>query len=133
MEIIRNDGTKVEAKRLSFSDWRLFMYEFMSSPEASKAWDVLSCVRGPDSPSETSDMEDEAHEVAYRGRRNRKYNTVEVIRNIMFHGRVGGSARHHSDNTVTIAPPREQDHFDRHVERAATILGIKVKYASRKV
>lgn len=52
---------------------------------------------------------------------------MEIIREKAFFGVTGGSARHHDDDTVIVPPSGEQDHFDRHVVRAAGVLGLKVK------
>lgn len=99
-----------------------------SSGDAGRLWDLITCLRGPDFPSERGDMESDESSKAYRGRRERKARTVEVIRYHAFNGASGGSARLRSDRNYVILPPREQwDHFDRHVSRAATILGLEVK------
>ena|SRR5688572_29832576 len=129
MEVILNNGEKVPVSELGFKQWRQFMQEFMSSGKngANKAWDLMSCVRGPDSPSETDAMSSEEHQKAYRGRRLRKFETSEAIRHEMFFGAVGGSARHHSASHVTVPPLEQQDHFDRHIVKAANLLGLQVK------
>src|SRR3990167_6500200 len=82
--------------QLSLDDWRRFMAAFLRyNPHAGEAWDVLTCLRGPDSPSERPDMTANESAVAYTGRRKRKYNTVEVIRAAAFFGTCGGCARYH--------------------------------------
>lgn len=126
MRVTFDDGTDLAVKNLSFEQWRRFMAEFMGrNPNASLAWDVMGCVRGPDSPSESCKMGSAEHNQAYAGRRQRKYNTVEVIREAMFFGVCGGGARHHKGDSVTLAGL--EDHFDRHVRAAANALGLKVK------
>ena len=133
MKVILDSGKEVSIKELSFTEWRRFMSEFMSSNHnASKAWDVMGCVRGPDSPSERPDMTPDESSKAYSGRRDRKFKTVEIIREAMFFGSIGGCARHHRDSKVTVRPHGKQDHFDRHVERAAHALDLTVEYESDK-
>lgn len=133
MKLLMDDGREVSTKNLTLDEWRLFMAEFLGrNPYASQAWDLLSCVRGPDSPSERADMDSTTHDKTYSQRRARKYNTVEVIRSAMFFGTVGGAARHHSGTSVTVPPSINQDHFDRHVVRAANILGLKIKYKQQE-
>ena len=104
------------------------MQEFMSKNQyASAAWDIMGCVRGPDSPSERPDMKASEASAAYGGRRKRKYETVEVLREEMFFGACGGSARHHKDDHVKLPSPSSYDHFDKHIERGARAIGIKVQ------
>jgi len=125
------DDRTVPIGELTLEEWRQFMAEFMSKNQnSSSAWDIMGCVRGPDSPSETLEMDNKSHQKAYRGRRERKYNTVEVIREAMFFGRVGGAARFHKGSSVKVNSSYKQDHFDKHVVRAATALGLKVEYLS---
>ena len=127
MKIILNDSQTVEVRHLSFLQWRQFMSEFMArNPNASLAWDLMGCVRGPDSPSERPDMTSSESAAAYAGRRKRKYNTVEIIREAMFFGSVGGAARYHKDSKVTLPNRHSYDHFDKHVERGANAIGLKV-------
>ncbi|MGE3341550.1 MAG: hypothetical protein AB7J46_06675 [Candidatus Altimarinota bacterium] len=129
MRIILDSGKEVSIKHLSLTDWRRFMSEFMmKNPNANQAWDLMSCVRGPDTPSERPDMSREEHEQAYAARRKRKFNTVEIIREAMFFGSIGGCARFHRDTKVTLPPESQHDHFDRHVRRAANILGLEIQY-----
>ena|SRR3990167_9926317 len=127
MKILFDDGQTVSVKHLSFNQWRQFMSEYMSmSPQASLAWDLMGCVRGPDSPSERPDMSSDESSIAYQGRRERKYKTVEVIRQAMFFGSIGGAARFHKDNKVILPRRSSYDHFDKHVERAANAIGLQV-------
>ena len=129
MQIIFEDGTNRAVKNMSLNEWREFMAEFMSTNHhAASAWDIMGCVRGPDSPSETPSMSSTERNVAYRGRRARKYDTVEVLREEMFFGKVGGAARHHKGDSVKVSPSNKQDHFDVHMIRGAQALGLKVKY-----
>ena|SRR3990167_1461489 len=116
-----------DPRSISFDDFRKFMGEFISTnPNAGPAWDLITCLRGPDFPSEKGNMSPKEAQVAYRARRARKYRTVEVIRSVAFFGSVGGAARHHSDEVVILPPRPEWDHFDRHVARAANVLGLTV-------
>lgn len=126
MKVTFKGKRKVLVGDMTFHDWQTFMSEFMSqNPNAGKAWDVMGCVRGPDSPSEYSGMPKTEYEKAYDGRRNRKYKTVEVLRAAMFLGTIGGCARHHHDTKVIISGLN--DHFDRHVISGARALGIQVE------
>ena len=112
---------------LPFDQFREFMGEFLSlNPSAGKAWDLLTCLRGPDAPSDRPDQSTEENEHAYARRRERKYRTVEIIREVAFFGTVGGAARHHLDVKVTLPPAKEWDHFDKHVARAAKAVGLRV-------
>src|SRR3990167_3662284 len=114
---IDDSSAPMKIRDMSFEDWRKFMAEFMSkNPHSNQAWDVMGCVRGPDSPSERPDMSPSESGVAYRGRRDRKFKTVEVIRDAMFFGVCGGSARRHRDTKVILPSHYKYDHFDKHVE-----------------
>lgn len=114
-------------RTISFEDFQQFMAEFLSSSScASRAWDVITCQRGPDFPSERPNQTPQENEAAYVARRQRKYDTVEVIRRASFNGVVGSAARSHAGDTVKLPPTKERDHFDRHVEKAARALGLKV-------
>lgn len=127
MKVIFEDGQTVSVKHLSFNQWRQFMQEFMSrNPNSASAWDLMGCVRGPDSPSERPDMQPDESSRAYKGRRDRKYKTVEIIREAMFFGSIGGCARFHKDTKVTLPRHSAYDHFDKHVERAAHAIGLNV-------
>lgn len=113
---------------ISLEKWRQFMARFLRrNPNSGAAWDIMTGLRGPDSPSERPDMGVEERDRAYRGRRKRKYDTVEIIRHTAFYGALGGCARHHEDTKVTLPPRGQWDHFDRHVARAAQYLGLQVK------
>lgn len=133
MKIVFEDGKPaIPVAKLSLDDWRKFMAEFMTKNHyASQAWDIMGCVRGPDAGlgvmSERPNMESKEHSKAYAGRRSRKFDTVEIIRSAMFFGAMGGAARSHSGDTVTVPPSEAHDHFDRHVVRAARALGLKIK------
>lgn len=116
------------ASKASFDELRTFMGQVIRyNPSSGKLWDLITCLRGPDSPSERPDMSAEESSKAYAGRRERKFNTVEVIRQNAFFGVVGGAARHRAGDTVLLPPSSQRDHFDRHVARAASVLGLKVK------
>lgn len=129
MKLLFDNGETLKIKNLTVTQWREFMAEFMgTNPNASSVWDIMGCVRGPDNPSENSGMSGKEHQLAYHGRRARKYDTVEVIREEMFFGRCGGAARHHKDTKVKVNPPGQQDHFDGHVVKAAHALGLTVEY-----
>lgn len=112
---------------LSLEDRLAAVRELLRTDPTGKLWDVLTASRGPDSPSERGDMPDAEHKKAYRARRARKYKTVEVIRQRAFGSAAAGS-RMHDDDKVYVPRQEKQDHFDRHVVRAANALGLKVKY-----
>lgn len=119
-----------EKKRtsLSLSDLRRIVAYFLQhSPDASKFWDLVTALRGPDFPSECEGMSSSDYAKAYDGRRKRKAKTVEVIRHHAFFGATGGSARVRSDRNYVVVN-KQQDHFDRHVVRAAQVLGLDVRY-----
>jgi hypothetical protein len=111
------------------NEMRAVCQQFLkSSPQASQFWDLITCLRGPDSPSERPNMSPGESSAAYRGRRERKARTVEVIRHHAFNGTIGGAARSRGDRTWVELPPRDKwDHFDKHVERAARVLGLEVR------
>ena len=95
---------------------------------SGKLWDLITASRGPDWPSEpVNDYGGQKFGPLYDARRKRKYDSTEVIRQLAFFGVVGGSARSHSGTSVTVQHPSKQDHFDRHVVRAAHVLGLTVK------
>lgn len=119
---------KDKVKNLSFDEQRVVIGHFLKSQHGARLWNLLTCLRGPDSPSEKPNMSYDKKKVTYAGRRKRKYNTVEVIRDKAFFGVIGGSARSHEADLVTIPPSSEWDHFDRHVAKAADAIGLKVEY-----
>ena len=115
-------------RECSLDEFRQFMALFLGgNPNSGQGWDLICAQRGPDSPSERSDMAPGDSAKAYAGRRERKFRTVEVIRNASFFGVSGGCARSHKDTKVVLPPMKHWDHFDRHVQRAANILGLKVE------
>lgn len=88
-------------------------------------WDVLVCMRGPDSPSERPSDPWEERERLHEARRARKMKTGAVIR----HHAVGEMhAAMTSDKSYVVLPPAEKwDHYDKHIAQAAGALGLKVK------
>lgn len=124
--------SKEEFAALPFDEVRRLLGAYLHGPNGSSLWDVMAVVRGPDAPSERPDMERKAAEDAYRGRRERKRRTGEVLRGAMFFGAHGGCARTRTDITYVTLPPRDEwDHYDKHVARAADILGLEVKFLDR--
>src|SRR3990167_4540998 len=111
---------------MTFDEQRKQIGEWLKGPHGAKLWDLMCALRGPDSPSERGGMSTAEHSRAYAGRRKRKYATVEVVRQKAFHGVVGGCARHHDDDHITLPPMNEWDHFDHHMQRVAAGLGLKV-------
>ncbi len=116
---------------MTFEEKRLKIGEWLQGPDGGWLWDLMCAQRGPDTPSERPNMDQEERSRTYAARRKRKYATVEVIRAASWGGVVGGSARSHKGDTVYLPPPNEWDHFDNHVKRAADILGLKVEITSR--
>lgn len=98
--------------------------------EAQRLWDIITCQRGPDSPSERDEMPREEFDQVYCARRVRKRETGEVIRAQSFFGVVGGSARSRKDIDYVILPAdkRTWDHYDRHVYKAAKALRLMIQY-----
>lgn len=122
-------------KQISFNDMRQAVRLYFTYSSGSKSfWDLITCMRGPDHPSERPDMIPEDAQIAYVARRARKRETVEVIRGKAFDGCVPGAARARTDiNYVTLPPVRERDHFDRHVAETAALLGIEVRVKAARV
>lgn len=118
-----------DPRTISLGEMREFMGEFIKhNPVSGRFWDLITCLRGPDSPSERPDMLPEVASRAYEARRRRKAETVEVIRGLAFGGVVGGSARSRTDRDYVELPPEDEwDHFDKHVQRAAQAIGIEVR------
>jgi hypothetical protein len=136
MRLRFDDDRDVFVHEMTLEDWRKFMSEFLSNnSNASKAWDIMGCVRGPDAGlgefSERPDMNPKEHQKAYSGRVARKMNTVAVLRYAMFFGTMGGAARSRKSDHVTVPPAGEHDHFDKHVVRAANALKLKVVYKEK--
>jgi len=117
---------------MTFDEMRKQIGEWLQSNEGGRLWDLLTCLRGPDSPSELVNVHSPENSANYKLRRERKYDTVEVIRQKAFFGVVGGSARHHDQDYVVVNPPDEQDHFDRHVLKAACALGLEVRVKEKE-
>jgi len=122
-------------KQISFDDMRKAIKLYFINSGGSKAlWDLITCMRGPDHPSERPDMLPEDARIAYAARRARKRETVEVIRGKAFDGYVPGAARFRTDiNHVTLPPVRERDHFDRHVAEVADLLGITIRVKAARI
>ena len=112
---------------MTLTEKRQQIGKWLQEDGGAELWDLMCGLRGPDSPSERGDMTTTEHARAYKGRRARKFKTVEVIRQKAFYGVIGGCARHHDDDHITLPPTVERDHFDRHMERAAQVLGIEVR------
>lgn len=100
--------------------------ELLHGESGKQLWDIITCLRGPDSPSEKANDDRATRDAAYAKRRERKHETVEVIRGIVAPGI--GEARFRQDISYVMLPPsNEWDHFDTHVYKAARALGIEVK------
>lgn len=110
----------------TFDEMRKEIGAFLQTNEGAKLWDVMCALRGPDTPSERPDMGSKESSAAYAGRRKRKHSSTELIRERAFFGVIGGCARHHDGDTITLPPSIQWDHFDKHMARAAEVLGLKV-------
>ncbi len=102
-------------------------YWLTKGRDSGRLWDLLTALRGPDNPSETGNMSPEAARIAYKGRRDLKFKTVEIIRSVS--GLCGGGARRHSDKAITL--PKDQGswtHFHKHAANAARALGLGINY-----
>lgn len=116
----------IEKGNIDLDEMRQIIGTFLRrSPEGSSLWDIMTALRGPDSPSEADGMTQEQYRQAYAGRRARKFGGVEIIREHAFFGAAGGTARRHYDDTVTLMG--NGDHHDRHLESAARVLGLKIR------
>lgn len=122
---------KDQLKSLTFDEQRVVIGIFLKNPGGGNLWDLLTGLRGPDSPSETPDMSSSESAKAYQGRRDRKYKSTEVIREEAFFGVVGGAARYRKATKVLLPPQSLWDHFDKHAYRAANAIGLKVEYESK--
>ena len=111
---------------MTLEEMRIQIGKWLREPDGGRLWDLMCAQRGPDAPSERPSMDSSEQAAAYSARRKRKFDTVEVIRANSWGGVVGGAARSHHGDTVTLPPRNEWDHFDVHVERAAAILGLKM-------
>lgn len=118
---------------ISFDAIRTQIGEWLRGPHGGELWDLMCAQRGPDSPSETEEMDAPTRNRMYLARRERKYKTAEVIRSASWFGACGGAARRRVDDHITIPPSSKQDHFDRHMVRAATLIGLRVDIESPKV
>ena len=118
---------EIDVSGYSLDDLRRLVGKMLTTnPNSDRLWDILTALRGPDAPSERPNMKPKEALAAYASRRERKYRTVEILRERAFFGAVGGVARHHDDDKVTLPPHVAWDHFDKHVARAANAIGIKV-------
>ena len=128
----------------TFDEMRVIIGAWLKGPHGDRLWDLMCALRGPDFPSETPLMSSDEGARTYAARRNRKYKTTEIVREKAFFGVCGGCARHHDDDHVYLPPEKERDHFDKHIERVADMLGlgveiekvmvplVEVKYRERK-
>ncbi len=122
------------SKQLTLDEMLTTLQGWMSQPAGGALWDVITGLRGPDSPSERPNMTSDESSRAYDLRRARKRDTVEVIRGKAMNGRCGGAARFRTDlDYVTLPPEDEWEHFDKHVARAARALGLRVVIREKPV
>lgn len=114
-------------KEASIDDIRKLISEWFKSGKGGGFWDLITAMRGPDYPSERPDMASGEASKAYAARRARKYASCEVIRTKAFYGVIGGAARSHDDDHITLPPQNQWDHYDKHMARAAGVLGLEVR------
>ncbi len=100
---------------------------WLRAPGGEALWHVMTAFRGPDSPSERPDQDGPTRAEQYRLRRERKRDTVEVIRGKALAGASRGARYRQDTDTVILPPEKEWDHFDRHVLQAAHALGLTVQ------
>lgn len=112
----------------SIDDIRKLISEWFKTGKGGGFWDLITALRGPDYPSERPDMSAGEQSAAYSARRKRKYASTEVIRKKAFYGVIGGAARSHDDDHITLPPQSKWDHFDKHMARAAAVLGLEVRF-----
>lgn len=103
-----------------------YLAEVVNKDGGKGLWDIITALRGPDSPSEIGSSGGPVWNALYEARRARKYKTTEIIRAVA--GLHGGAARYHMGDHVIVPTGPNQDHFDKHVVKAANALGIKVIY-----
>lgn len=119
---------KDELKSLTFDEQRTAIGIFLKSSSGGKLWDLITGLRGPDSPSERADMKYNEHSTAYGARCARKYKSTQIIREYAFFGVIGGAAKHRPGTKIVLPPQERFDHFDKHMLRAAEAIGLGVQY-----
>lgn len=123
---VLSDEVKKMLEGLTFDEQRVAMGIFIKTDRGQHLWDLITGLRGPDSPSERPDRSSKENKEAYALRRKRKYNSTEIIRSHAFFGVVGGSARYHGGEEIILPPSSEWDHFDKHMARAAQAIGLRI-------
>lgn len=111
----------------SIEDIRKLIAAWFKTGKGGGFWDLITALRGPDYPSERPNMSAGESAEAYAARRKRKYASTEVIRAKAFYGVIGGAARSHDGDHITLPPQDQWDHFDKHMARAAGVLGLEVR------
>lgn len=99
---------------------------WLSGPNGAALACILAAQRGPDSPSERSNMVGAAHSKAYWGRRARKASSGEVIRAVSFLGFGKVGCRYRKGDKIYLPPHDKWDHYDKHMAEAAHVLGLDV-------
>ncbi|TFH63977.1 MAG: hypothetical protein E4G90_09035 [Gemmatimonadales bacterium] len=100
-----------------------------TGPESSKLWDIVTAMRGPDSPSERPSDAPTTHRRKWAERVERKMQTVAVIRGEVFGATSApGSARMTRRSYVRLPKEGEWDHYDKHVARAARALELELRF-----
>jgi len=107
-------------------DIRKQIGKWLSGKHGANLAAILAAQRGPDSPSEHGGLSGDAYSEAYWGRRARKYSSGEVIRAASFFGIGEVGARTRVDTKIVLPPSKIWDHYDKHMARAASVLGIEV-------
>lgn len=102
---------------------------WLSGPNGKELWDVITAARGPDSPSE---LGGDYSSPSYSQRVERKMRTVAIIRGKAF-PQARGARIAEGDAVVLPADRKTWDHFDKHVERAARQLGLRVVDSASRI
>jgi len=134
---LRREG-QLESGKTTFSyqnvqaatteDIRKLIAVWFKTGKGGAFWDLITALRGPDSPSERPDLSASENSKRYAARRARKFASTEIIRKKAFYGVIGGAARSHEAEYITLPPPSKWDHFDKHMARAAGVLGLDIRY-----
>lgn len=141
---LKTVSVDIDPKALTFESMRQLTDEFLKSnpKEGKKYWDCMVALRGPDTG--LPNAEGLASVALANGntpgpehdRITRKATTSAIIRAHMFPGAAGcSSAAMNSDpDAILILPEKDKwDHFDKHMFKAAIVLGIPVQTGDEKL
>lgn len=128
---LKSMKVEIDPKTLSFELVRKLVDEFLTHnpKEGKKFWDVMVALRGPDQGFGSGPAKiDGSTPTEENARISRKKLTSTIIRGRMFPGTVHCSAAQidaNPDAIIQLPAKAGWDHFDKHVFKAATVLGIK--------